>query len=66
MDLFTQTGRPLQNLLPQDGLVEYHGPIINHVNANRYFEQLRSDIEWRHDEAVIFGKRITTKRQVAW
>lgn len=23
-------------------------------------------IEWRHDEAVIFGKKIITKRKVAW
>ncbi len=25
-----------------------------------------SDIEWRNDEAIIFGRRIVTKRKVAW
>ena len=25
-----------------------------------------SEIEWKNDEAIIFGKRIITKRKVAW
>ncbi|WP_214644989.1 alpha-ketoglutarate-dependent dioxygenase AlkB family protein [Tritonibacter litoralis] len=66
MDLFTRTDDPRRNLLPEDGVVEYHGPILSHADADNYFELLLNDIEWRHDEAVIFGKRITTKRQVAW
>lgn len=66
MDLFQTTGDPLPNLLPYDGLVEYHGTIMNRPDADRYLELLLTEIEWRHDEAVIFGKRILTKRKVAW
>lgn len=66
MDLFSQVNDARLNLLPIDGLVEYHGPILNRSEADTYFDQLQRDIEWRHDEAIIFGKRITTKRQVAW
>lgn len=66
MDLFSQTGDTLRNLLPEGGVVEYHGPILSQAEFGRYLERLQSDIAWRHDEAVIFGKRITTKRQVAW
>ncbi len=66
MDLFSQTGDALPNLLPCDGIVEYHGPILGLAEADTYLERLRRDIAWRHDEAVIFGKRIITKRQVAW
>ena len=66
MDLFGQTGDTLRNLLPVDGIVEYHGPILSQAEADHFFERLLSDIAWRHDEAIIFGKRITTKRQVAW
>ena len=29
-------------------------------------EALLNGIEWRNDEAVIYGKRIITKRKVAW
>ncbi|MBQ0740235.1 alpha-ketoglutarate-dependent dioxygenase AlkB, partial [Aquimarina celericrescens] len=27
---------------------------------------LLKNIEWKNDEAIIFGKRIITKRKVAW
>jgi alkylated DNA repair dioxygenase AlkB len=66
MDLFSQSDGALGNLLPRDGVVVYHGPLLSHAEADEYMAQLQRDIEWRHDEAVIFGKRIVTKRQVAW
>lgn len=66
MDLFSQACGTLPNLLPRDGIVEYHGPILSRSDADTYLDQLQRDIEWRHDEAMIFGKRIVTKRQVAW
>ena len=34
--------------------------------ADFYYDVLLHTIEWRNDEAVIFGKKITTKRKVAW
>jgi alkylated DNA repair dioxygenase AlkB len=34
--------------------------------ANHYLQRLLDDIEWKNDEAVIFGKKIITKRKVAW
>jgi alkylated DNA repair dioxygenase AlkB len=64
MDLF-DTDNTL-NLLPYGGMVNYHGKIISHSEANNYFEKLMDTIDWKNDEAVIFGKRIITKRKVAW
>ncbi len=55
-----------ENLLPQDGTVNYFGKILDHETANHYFDQLLQTIEWQHDRAVIFGKMIVTKRKVAW
>ncbi len=34
--------------------------------ANTYFDYLLNQIEWKNDEAIIFGKHILTKRKVAW
>lgn len=34
--------------------------------AEAYLERLLTAIEWRNDEAVIFGRHIITKRKVAW
>lgn len=64
MDLFNQNN--LQNLLPYDGTVHYYGKILSEQQSQFYFEKLMSNIEWRHDEAVIYGKHYTTKRKVAW
>ncbi|GAB3656701.1 alpha-ketoglutarate-dependent dioxygenase AlkB [Echinicola sediminis] len=64
MDLFKQDR--LQNLLPFDGVVHYYGKILNEERSQYFFDQLMENIEWRHDEAVIYGKHYTTKRKVAW
>jgi alkylated DNA repair dioxygenase AlkB len=64
MDLFGND--PTANLLPCDGTVTYFGPVLSVSEARRYFDILLRDILWKHDEAVIFGKRIVTARKVAW
>lgn len=66
MDLFEQIDREPRNLLPRDGTVHYYGPIMPQAEANLYFDVLMHEIAWQHDEAVIFGKKIITKRKVAW
>jgi len=57
---------PTENLLPFDGTVNYFGKIFSRQEANHYYETLMNTIEWRNDEAVIFGKHIITARKVAW
>ncbi len=64
MDLFNQ--EVLSNLLPHDGTVIYYGKVINQSATLTYFDDLFNKIEWKNDEAVIFGKHMITKRKVAW
>jgi len=54
------------NWLPQDGVVNYYGKLFSEEEANRFFEELWTTIDWRNDEAMMFGKKIITKRKVAW
>ncbi len=54
------------NLLPKDGTANYFGKIISKEKADIFFNALMQHIEWRNDEAIIFGKKIITKRKVAW
>ena len=63
MELFNE---PVRNLLPADGIVEYYGTILAPEISNRYYNALLDRIEWRNDEAVIFGRHLITKRKVAW
>ncbi|PST84789.1 alpha-ketoglutarate-dependent dioxygenase AlkB [Pedobacter yulinensis] len=64
MELFKAD--PATNLLPYDGIVNYYGAVMNSHEAEARYRQLHAEIDWRHDEAVVFGRRITTRRMVAW
>ena len=66
MDLFRQSIERPENLLPKEGIVKYYGVLIPLVSADDIFNRLLTTIDWKNDEAVIYGKRITTKRKVAW
>lgn len=66
MDLFSQFNSTPQNLLSKDGTVLYYGIVLNREGANTYYNILMNTIQWRNDEAVIFGKHMVTKRKVAW
>lgn len=66
MVLFDNEADKSRNLLPKDGTVNYYGKILVGEQADRYLQLLLNTIEWRNDEAVIFGKKIITKRKVAW
>lgn len=66
MELFDDIIDKTKNRLPQDGTVNYYGKVFNAKEADYYFAKLLDTIDWRNDEAVIFGKKIITRRKVAW
>ncbi|MEY3956196.1 MAG: hypothetical protein RLZ73_650 [Bacteroidota bacterium] len=66
MELFDFPSDPSVNLLPGEGIVNYYGKLMSASEANAMAQALLDRIEWRNDEAVIYGKRIITKRKVAW
>lgn len=66
MDLFSTGFDEIFNLLPKDGSVNYYGQVFSNPDSNHYLDCLLITIEWKNDEAVIFGKHIITKRKVAW
>jgi alkylated DNA repair dioxygenase AlkB len=65
MKLFETADKQL-NLLPEGGTVNYFGRIMTQEEADLYLQELMSGVEWKNDEAVIFGRHILTKRKVAW
>lgn len=65
MKLF-DTADASRNILPTGGIVHYYGSIFGGAQANIYYKDLLETIAWRNDEAMIFGKKIVTKRKVAW
>ncbi|MBX2928078.1 MAG: alpha-ketoglutarate-dependent dioxygenase AlkB [Saprospiraceae bacterium] len=66
MNLFENIIDKTKNWLPKDGTVNYYGKLLPATEADYYLDKLIATIEWRNDEAIIFGKKIITKRKVAW
>lgn len=65
MDLFNTDTKEI-NLLPAGGTVIYYGKVFDYKQANNYLQLLLNTIEWKNDEAIIFGRKLITKRKVAW
>jgi len=66
MSLFDDQSELIENILPYDGVTSYYGKVFSEKESNDFFYRLMSEIEWKSDQAVIFGKVIETKRKVAW
>ena len=66
MTLFDLPFDPTKNLLPDEGEVYYFGKTFDRTTADQLFSDLMRNVEWKHDESVIMGKHIVTKRKVAW
>lgn len=66
MDLIEQINEELCNFLPYEGIVHYHGLIMSSKKADEFYNALLHDIQWKNDEAIIYGKKIITKRKVVW
>lgn len=64
--LFDLNFDPKRNLLPKDGEVFYFGKVLSEIQSAEYFQALWQNIEWKNDEAIIFGKKLITDRKVAW
>ena len=63
--LFDENPEP-SNLLPYDGTVLYYGIQFTPYESDTFFHALMTGIDWKNDEALIFGKKIVTKRMAAW
>jgi len=54
------------NFLPKDGSATYIPNVFNPNSCSTLFASLRATLDWQQDQLFMFGKLITTKREVAW
>ncbi|MFN5184130.1 MAG: alpha-ketoglutarate-dependent dioxygenase AlkB family protein [Bacteroidota bacterium] len=66
MELLELNGALQTNLLPKDGVVYYYSSFLKENTSEEYFNSFLKKIDWKKDELIIFGKKIITKRMVAW
>ena len=64
MDLFNSAF--IDNILPFDGTANYHGAVLTTAQCTFFYDAFLKTISWKNDEAILFGKKIITKRKVAW
>lgn len=65
LNLFEENNQ-IKNLLPFDGEAFYYSKALSESQSDYYFQKLRNNIAWEQDELFMFGKKIITKRKVAW
>ena len=56
----------MRNLLPYDGEAYYTQDFLVENEIEQLFHILEDGVHWKHDEIMLFGKKITTKRKVAF
>ena len=54
------------NILPYDGSAIYFGKVFSENESHALFKKLFETIDWKNDEAILFGKHYITKRKAAW
>lgn len=54
------------NLLPKEGCAYYFHDIFDEVTSDKLFRSLLNTLTWEHDQLLMFGRRVTTQRKVAW
>lgn len=53
-------------IFSKDGEVTYFKEFYSASRSQQLFEELLNGLSWQCDELLMFGKRITTTRKVAW
>jgi alkylated DNA repair dioxygenase AlkB len=54
------------HILPKDGYVEYLPGVLSEQFSAHLMNQLQTSLMWESDQLMMFGKKVTTRRKVAW
>ena len=56
----------IPNLLPKDGHAEYLSGFLPEQESHKLMSQLQTSLKWEPDQLIMFGKKVITRRKVAW
>jgi alkylated DNA repair dioxygenase AlkB len=54
------------SLLSKDGDVLYWENFLQKSDSQTFIDELQQKVSWKPDEVIMFGKKIITKREMAW
>lgn len=52
--------------MPFDGTITYKSNFLNENTRLELFQVFLKNLAWEHDTLILFGKKIISKRKVAW
>ncbi|MCH8523021.1 MAG: alpha-ketoglutarate-dependent dioxygenase AlkB [Balneolales bacterium] len=55
-----------RQVLTHDGSAIYYGVVFGQKTISDYYDYLLHHIPWKPDEVMMFGKKIVTRRKMAW
>lgn len=66
LNLFTSNNIDFEPIKIQNGEYIYAPSFFNASKADYYFEKLKSEIDWKQEEMIMYGKRLKFPRLTAW
>lgn len=66
LNLFTSNNIDFEPIKIQNGEYIYAPSFFNVSKADYYFEKLKSEIDWKQEEMIMYGKRLNFPRLTAW
>jgi alkylated DNA repair dioxygenase AlkB len=66
LNLFTSNNIDFEPIKVQNGEYIYAPSFFNVSKADYYFEKLKSEIDWKQEEMIMYGKRLKFPRLTAW
>ena len=66
LNLFTSNNIDFEPIKIQNGEYIYAPYFFNVSKADYYFEKLKSEIDWKQEEMIMYGKSIKFPRLTAW
>jgi len=64
--LFEPKHDSVLNILPKDGFAYYLPAVLTESESNNVFIQVKTSLPWEPDQLIMFGRKVTTRRKVAW
>jgi alkylated DNA repair dioxygenase AlkB len=66
LNLFAENNNDFESIKIQDGEYIYDPFFFNKLTADKYFQSLFSEIDWKQEEMIMYGKSLKFPRLTAW
>jgi alkylated DNA repair dioxygenase AlkB len=66
LNLFASNNNDFEPVKIQNGEYIYAPSFFNVSKADYYFKKLKSEIDWKQEEMIMYGKRLKFPRLTAW